>query len=189
MLEGNEVCNLTRITGERDVVVKHFLDSLITFQGVPSSWLDRSVRLLDVGSGAGFPGLPVLLSCPSWQGVLLEATRKKAEFLAKAIAELGLSGRVEARWGRAEEAPRTELGSYELVVARAVADLERLSGWTLPFVSPGGRAVLLKGPKGQEEVTRATKAIASAGGKEPQVLEAELPDGTGTRLLVVIERQ
>ncbi len=189
LLEGNEAFNLTRITGEREVVVKHFVDSLATLQGVPLPWRERAVTLLDVGSGAGFPGIPVLLACPRWHGILLEARRKKAEFLAHAIVQLGLAERVQARWGRAEEAPRDELGRYDVVTARAVADLGRLAGWTLPFVKPGGRAVLPKGPRADEEVEAAQIAMARSGGARPEAVGFELPEGHGSRSLVVIEKQ
>lgn len=189
MLEGNEAFNLTRITGEREVVLKHFLDSLATLQGVPYSWRDRAVALLDVGSGAGFPGIPVFLVCPRWHGILLEARRKKAEFLAQAIVQLGLADRVQARWGRTEEAPGEELGRYDLVTARAVAELGRLAGWTLPFVKPGGRAVLLKGPRAVEEVEAAWNAISREGGSRPETVGFELPEEQGDRSLVVIEKQ
>ncbi len=189
LLEGNEAFNLTRITVEREVVVKHFLDSMASLQGVPFTWRDRAVALLDVGSGAGFPGIPVLLVCPRWQGILLDARRKKAEFLADAIARLGLADRVQARWGRAEEAPADELGRYDVVTARAVADLGRLASWTVPFVKPGGRAVLLKGPRAGEEVEAAWGAISRVGGARPETFSFELPEGHGERSLVVIEKQ
>ncbi|MBU6429070.1 MAG: 16S rRNA (guanine(527)-N(7))-methyltransferase RsmG [Cyanobacteria bacterium REEB65] len=189
LLAGNEKRNLTRITGEREVVIKHFLDSLAVLLGVPPSWQSQEIQLLDVGSGAGFPGLPLLLACPSWRGVLLEATRKKVEFLSQAIVELQLNDRVEALWGRSDSAPRSQIGRFDLVCARAVTRLDQLVAWTLPFVKPGGRAVLSKGPQGADEVPGALPAIANEGGMPPRLLRWELPEGAGARSLVVIEKQ
>ncbi len=188
LLEWNQRVNLTRITGERDVVLKHFLDSLAYLVGVPQAWHDQPIRLIDVGAGAGFPGIPLLLARPKWHGVLLEATRKKVEFLDAAIAELGLNQRVKTRWGRAEEASRTDKGLYDLVTARAVADLGVLVSWTFDFLRPGGRLVVSKGPKGTEEAAAAAGIIRKKGGRDPVFIPLDLPEGAGTRILAIIDR-
>lgn len=188
LLEWNQKVNLTRITGERDAVLKHFLDSLAYLVGVPSAWHDRDIRLIDVGSGAGFPGIPLLIARPAWSGVLLEATRKKVQFLETAIQELGLSHRAQTHWGRAEEASNSDKGRYDLVTARAVADLGVLVSWTFDFLSPGGRLVVSKGPKGPEEAKAAAGIIRKKGGMDPVVIPLELPEGAGTRILAIIEK-
>lgn len=188
LLEWNERVNLTRITGEREVVLKHFLDSLAYLVGIPSDWNDRAVRLIDVGSGAGFPGIPLLIARPRWSGVLLEATRKKVEFLDAAIRELGLTERAQTLWGRAEEASKTDQGRYDLVTARAVTDLGTLVTWTFDFLCPGGRLVVSKGPRGPEEARAAAGIIRKKGGGEPVMIPLELPEGAGKRVLVIIEK-
>ncbi|MBM3266165.1 MAG: 16S rRNA (guanine(527)-N(7))-methyltransferase RsmG [Candidatus Sericytochromatia bacterium] len=188
LVEWNQRINLTRITGERDAVLKHFLDSLAYLVGIPASWHDRPTRLLDVGAGAGFPGIPLLLARPKWTGVLLEATRKKANFLDEAIRELGLSLRAQAHWGRAEEASKSGKGRYDLVTARAVADVATIVDWTLEYLRPGGRLLISKGPKGREEAANAAAAIRRAGGREPELMALDLPEGAGTRILVVVAK-
>ncbi len=189
LVEWNRKLNLTRITGDREVVLKHFLDSLAYLVGVPSAWQDRPLRLIDVGTGAGFPGIPLLISRPSWSGVLLEATRKKVEFLDEAIRALGLSSRAQTHWGRAEEDSRTGKGRYDLVTARAVSDVSKLVDWTLEYLRPGGRLLISKGPKGREEAQDASEACRKAGGREPELMALELPEGAGTRILVVVEKR
>jgi 16S rRNA (guanine527-N7)-methyltransferase len=186
--EWNERVNLTRITGERDVVLKHFLDSLAFLVGVPETWQDRPLRLIDVGSGAGFPGIPLLIARPTWSGVLLEATRKKVTFLDAVISELGLSPRVKTHWGRAEEASKTGKGQYDLVTARAVAELSKLVDWTMSFLPPGGLLLASKGPRGPKEAKDAAVAIQKAGGTEPELREIDLPEGVGKRILVKIHK-
>ena len=189
LLEWNRKVNLTRITGDREVVLKHFLDSLTYLVGIPPAWHSQAIRLIDVGSGAGLPGIPLLLARPNWSGVLLEATRKKVEFLDMAIRELGLTSRAQTHWGRSEEASKTDKGRYDLVAARAVADLETLVSWTFQFLRPGGRLIVSKGPRGVEEAEAASGTIRKTGGSEPVLIPLDLPEGAGTRILVVIEKR
>lgn len=189
LVEGNNKRNLTRITEERDVVIKHFLDSLSYLLGIPASWQADPRTLLDVGSGAGLPGIPLLLAVPDWSGLLLEATGKKTEFLIEALASLGLDHRVQVRWGRAEDVPPGEAGRYDLVTARAVTGLGKLAGWTLPYLRPGGRLVVSKGPRGREEIEAALKGVQRSGGKPPIIIDLELPEDAGERILAVIEKR
>ncbi|MBI6546268.1 MAG: 16S rRNA (guanine(527)-N(7))-methyltransferase RsmG [Cyanobacteria bacterium NC_groundwater_1444_Ag_S-0.65um_54_12] len=189
LVAGNVKQNLTRITGEREVVLKHFLDSLSYLVGIPVAWQRQKICLLDVGSGAGFPGIPLLIACQNWVGVLLEATRKKVEFLEQTVEALSLSDRVVVRWGRAETAPISEHGLYDLVTARAVTGIRTLVGWALPLVRVGGLLVLSQGPKNVQDIASSTTAVHRAGGKILRLIPVELPEKAGKRFLVVIERQ
>ena len=145
--------NLTRLTAPRDVAVKHFLDSLalLTVLTPPPG-----ARVLDVGTGAGLPGLALKIARPDLDMTLMEGTAKKLQFCRAVADDLGLVG-VETVHARAEEAARrVELGGkFDLVAARAVAPLERLLPWLAPFLAPGGVAASFKGAGVAEEVTAA----------------------------------
>lgn len=120
-------------------------------------------RVLDVGSGAGLPGIPLALSRPDLTVALLEPMSRRVTWLQEVIADLGLA--VDVHRGRAEDtAVRSELGEWEVVTARAVAPLGRLAGWCLPLVEPGGRLLALKGSTARDEVERDAMAVRSAGG-------------------------
>lgn len=145
-------------------------------------------RVLDVGSGGGFPGLVLGILRPDLDITLLDATRKKVEFLREIAQELSIP--VAAVHGRAEEVVRTELGgSFDLVTARAVAPLERLVGWTVPFLRPGGLVYAIKGGRWQEELEAAALALREWGAEAVATPE-ELGDSPdGVRPLVVIIRR
>lgn len=185
LLEGNQKANLTRIIEPRDVVVKHFLDSLSLFAVVPP---EGEKRIVDIGAGAGFPALPILLACPGWKGTLVESVKKKTAFMQEAIADLGLSA--EALPERAEDLGRREgyRDAFDLAVARAVADLGVLTELCLPLVKVGGKFIALKGPTMEDELKDARHAIYLLGGKLEKVVTIELPEEAGSRTLVVIEK-
>lgn len=145
-------------------------------------------QVLDVGSGGGFPGMVVAILRPDLEVTLLDATRKKVEFLSVAAREMGIP--VTAVHGRAEELSRTELGaSFDLVTARAVAPLERLVGWTVPFLRPGGLLYAIKGGRWQDELDAAAQALREWGA-EAVATPTELGDSPdGVRPLVVIIRR
>lgn len=184
LLEGNRRSNLTRITDEREAVVKHFLDSISVLQALD----DRPRRFIDVGAGAGFPGLPLLVMRPDWEGTMLEATRKKVDFMTEAIAALGLKG--TAVHGRAEEIGRDPAHRevYDLALARAVAELNVLAELCLPLVKPGGLFIAMKGASVDAEVTAAEKALRVLGGSVKEIRRFALPGGFGERALVVVEK-
>lgn len=145
-------------------------------------------RVLDVGSGGGFPGLVIAILRPDLEVTLMDATRKKVEFLRDVADELGVA--VQAWHGRAEELCRTALGaSFDLVTARAVAPLERLVGWTVPFLRPGGLVYAIKGGRWQDELDGAATALRTWGAEAVATPE-ELGDGqAGDQPLVVIIRR
>ncbi|HEY9856635.1 MAG TPA: 16S rRNA (guanine(527)-N(7))-methyltransferase RsmG [Stenomitos sp.] len=188
LLEGNKRANLTRITDEREAVVKHFLDSVAVLRGLSPEERDRPLRFIDVGTGPGFPGLPLLVMQRHWQGTLLEATRKKVDFMTEAIQALGLNG--TALHGRAEEAGQdpARRGAYDLVLARAVAELNVLCELCLPFARPGGTFIAMKGANVDAEVAGAKKALHVLGGSIREIVRFSLPEGFGERALVVIEK-
>ena len=142
LYERNETCNLTRI-GRDEFVEKHLVDSLALVKAVD---LSGTSKLIDVGTGAGFPAIPLAISFPSLSVTALDATRKKLDFIEEVAQRLGLSN-LRVVHGRAEEMQRRpeHRARYDIAVARAVAPLYRLAPWLLPFVARGGKAAALKG--------------------------------------------
>ena len=185
----NATVNLTAVSGWEDVQTRHFLDSLAASKALPATVLDGSDGLLDVGSGAGFPGLPLKIAYPRIDLALLEATAKKTAFLVHVVKTLGLEG-VEVVTGRAEEeARRPEMRErFGAVVSRAVARLDVLAELCLPFCAVGGVMVAQKGPQVEEELRQARNAIDILGGRaKDRGMLVTPPVGIGT--LVVIEKQ
>ena len=185
----NATVNLTAVSGCDEVQTRHFLDSLAVASALPATVLDGSERLLDVGTGAGFPGLPLKLAYPRIDLALLEATAKKTAFLRHVVDKLGLEG-VDVVTGRAEEeARRPEMRErFGAVVSRAVARLDVLAELCLPFCAVGGVMIAQKGPQVEEELRQARNAIETLGGrtKDSDML-VESAVGVGT--LVIIEKQ
>lgn len=188
----NERVNLTAITAEREMVLKHALDSALTLQAVE---LKPGMKVLDVGTGAGFPGITLKCLVPGIELVLLESLNKRCRFL-EAVGEevirptLGAAGGYRVVWGRAEDAGRdaTMREGFDLVVARAVADLRVLAEYCLPFVRVGGEFVALKGPGAGEEMDASAAAVAKMGGRVEGLTEVELPEGAGRRSLVRVRK-
>jgi 16S rRNA (guanine527-N7)-methyltransferase len=151
--------------------------------------LPVSARVVDVGSGAGLPGLVLALRRPDLQLDLVEPLQRRISFLTMIVAELGLSSAVRVHRGRAEEpAIRTAVGQSEWVTARAVAPLARLVGWCLPLLTPGGRLLALKGRSAAVELERDEPAVRRAGGVAGQVRLCEIPGMDEPSRVVVIQR-
>lgn len=182
LAEGNRQSNLTRITAPREVLLKHFLDSLalLAFDPAPAG------PLLDVGSGAGMPGVPLKLARPELPVLLLDSSRKRVDFLTSATGLLGLNG-LTVLHGRAEDLARQNeyRDRFPLVVSRALARLPVLLELCLPFVQLGGRFVAYKGPEAQQELSAANRALAELGAQLEESVPYSLPDGFGERLLLV----
>lgn len=187
----NQRFNLTAITGYEQVQIRHFLDSLsCLLAGETQQALQRrDARAIDIGAGAGFPGIPLKLVCPATRLTLLEATGKKVTFLEHIVAQLGLR-RVTPIKARAEELAHDpehrEL--YDLVLARAVAEMPVVAEYTLPFCKVGGWVVAQKGEAGAAEAWSAETAIKILGGELRRVLPVELTGLPQDRSLVIIEK-
>ena len=149
LLEWNKKFNLTSLTDPEEIKVRHFEDSLSILKAVELS--DQSV--VDIGAGAGFPGIPLKIARPNIKLTLIEATRKKVEFLKHLISVLDLKD-TEAVWGRAEELTQY-FGKFDVAVARAVAKLPTLIKYCLPYLRPGGVFIAQKGEEVEDEVAAA----------------------------------
>lgn len=176
--------NLVSKRARSELWERHLPECVAFADGLPRG----PARLLDVGSGGGFPGMVVAILRPDLDVTFLDATRKKVDFLRAVADELDVA--IDAHHGRAEELARTELGSaFDLVTARAVAPLERLVGWTVPFLRPGGLLYAIKGGRWEDELQAAVGALRDWGA-ETVATPDELGDDTdGARPLVVIIRR
>ena len=155
LLEWNSRMDLTNVP-EEEMALRHYGDSLLPL--LRGEWFPQSARLVDVGTGAGFPGLPLAIARPDLRVTLLDSQRKRCDFLETVIGRLALNG-VTVLHARAEDAARTELREcFDLAVARAVAPLNVLCEYLLPFVRPGGRALCWKGPAVREELAAGERA-------------------------------
>jgi len=192
LAEWNQKMNLTAIDDLVGVQTKHFLDSLTGLPLIQDEMRSRkppgpSLRAIDVGSGAGFPGLPLKIAWPELKLVLLDGTGKKVRFLQEVVSALKLS-QVEVVQGRAEEMGHNELyrGQFDLVLARAVARLNTLVEYLLPFARQGGYVVTYKGPGAGEEFMEARKAIDLLGGEVVRFAPVEVPLlGEERRILLI----
>lgn len=170
LTEANASLNLTRITDERDMAVKHFLDSLAA-----APLLSQGARVVDVGTGAGFPGVPLAVARPDLRLTLVESTGKKADFVRAAAAELGLS--VDCVHARAEELAQDARfrAQYDAAVSRAVAALPMLLELTAGFVRVGGQVIAYKGQAAAEEAAAAQQAARTLGLSPAELLPVGLP--------------
>lgn len=183
----NERANLTAITDYEEVQIRHFLDSLSCLQVLTD--LSPEARCIDIGAGAGFPGLPLKIIRPQLRLTLLESTGKKVRFLEHMVRKLGLQG-VELIKGRAEELGRRpdRRESYDVALARAVAQLPVLLEYALPLLKLGGLFVAQKGMEIEEELVGARPAMEVLGGRLKEVREVHLPGLEAVRHLVVVEK-
>ena len=187
----NQKFNLTAITEYEQVQIRHFLDSLscLLAQEARQALCRQDARMIDVGSGAGFPGIPLNLVCPNVHLTLLEATGKKVRFLESLIGQLGLQTATAIK-ARAEELGHDPeyRERYDLTLARAVAELPVVVEYTLPFCKIGGWVIAQKGEAGAAEAWSAERAIRLLGGELRRIVHVELPGLPEDRSLVVIEK-
>ncbi len=184
LIEWNKKINLTAITEPDEILIKHFYDCLLFFKHTD---VGAGTKIIDVGTGAGFPGLVLKIARPDIQLTLLDSLNKRINFLNEVLAKTGLTA--ETLHGRAEE-----VGSkadyrerYDIACARAVARLNVLSEYCLPFVKRGGVFVAMKGPAASEEIAEAEKAIKLLGGAADGCGTENLPDGS-TRTIIKIKK-
>ena len=180
----NEVMNLTAITEEQEVYNKHFLDSLMIVKALD---LNKEFTLCDVGSGAGFPSIPLSIISDNAKVTIIDALNKRIKFLNDLILELGLKN-VIALHERAEDFAKTKREFFDVTTARAVARLNILSELCLPLTKVGGYFIAMKGQGGNEEIKEATKGIEILGGHVEKVISLELPDNAGARDIIIIKK-
>ncbi len=185
LTDWNEKINLTAITEEEQVAVLHFLDCIKGTEDL----IKDNVSVIDVGTGAGFPGLPIRINNPSIRLTLVDSLNKRINFLNEVLSELGIDD-VLTIHSRAEELGKDakHREKYDVCVSRAVANLTTLCELCLPFVKKGGLFVSLKGPKAYEEAEEAKKAISLLGGRLKEIRTYELPDGDINHNVVIIEK-
>lgn len=183
MLERNRVMNLTAITEPRDVAALHLLDSLAL---LPLAGL-RTERLVDVGCGAGFPGVPLAVAGPELQVTLLDSQKKRVDFLEEACGKLGLGNTVCVH-GRAEEFAQERREAFDAAVSRAVAALPVLCELCLPLVRVGGRMLAMKSSHSQEEIDGAKNAVKTLGGRIGWVRDYTIPGTDVVHRVVCIEK-
>lgn len=181
--EINKVMNLTAISGEENVARLHFLDCAAVL--IEAELKGR--RAIDVGTGAGFPGLALKIACPEMELTLLDSLDKRIGFLRDTCARLGFND-VQCIHSRAEEAPKEYRESFDIAFSRAVARLDLLSELCLPLVKVGGTFIAMKGPDFEEELSEAKKGIALLGGKVEKCVAYTIPGTDITHSLIIIRK-
>lgn len=185
LLEWNKKINLTAITDEDEIILKHFVDSLTVLK-----YINENDRIIDVGTGAGFPGIPIAIMMPNVKITLLDSLNKRINFLNEVIKELDLKN-VETIHSRSEDCGKDTLfrEKYDIAIARAVANLSTLSEYLLPFVKIGGKMICMKGSEIEEELKNAQYAIKVLGGKIIARDEFTLPESDIKRNIIIVEKE
>lgn len=184
LLEWNEKINLTAITDENDILLKHFVDSLTI-----KKYISENEKIIDIGTGAGFPGIPLAIMNKYNEITLMDSLYKRIVFLNDVIDKLKLNN-VKAIHSRAEELARNKnhREKYDVAVSRAVANLSTLVEYMLPFVRIGGKCICMKGPNIEEELKNAKKAIKELGGEVIKIENFKLPESDNERNIVIIKK-
>ena len=184
LLEWNEKINLTAITEKDDIILKHFVDSLTILK-----YVDESDKIIDIGTGAGFPGIPIKIMNEETNITLLDSLNKRINFLNIVINELKLDN-IVAIHGRAEELARNKAHreKYDVAVSRAVANLSTLTEYMLPFIKVGGKCICMKGANVKEEIDKAKNAIKKLGGQIEIVDNFYLSENDNERNIVIIKK-
>ena len=184
--EWNQKINITSITEDVEIDIKHFLDSLTP---ISTNLMDGKKKLIDIGTGGGFPGIPLKLYNPELEVTLLDSLNKRIIFLDEVIKNLNLKD-IEAVHGRAEELGRTReyREVYDICISRAVAALDTLAEYCMPFVKVGGYFIAMKGPDVEEELKESEKGIEILGGKIIKTEILTLPESDIRHSLIIIEK-
>ncbi|HEY8362872.1 MAG TPA: 16S rRNA (guanine(527)-N(7))-methyltransferase RsmG [Tissierellaceae bacterium] len=186
LIEWNERINITAITDEDEIDIKHFLDSLTP---VTTKLFEGNVKVIDIGTGGGFPGIPLKIYNEKLNVTLLDSLNKRIVFLNEVIKSLGFND-IEAVHGRAEELGRKVefREQYDISISRAVATLNTLSEYCIPFVKVGGYFISMKGPDVEEELKDAKRGIEILGGKVVEVKSLRLPQSDIIHTLIIVEK-
>lgn len=184
--EWNEKVNLTAITEDEEIIKKHFIDSIKSYRFEP---LNNCRNLIDIGTGAGFPGIPLKIMRPDLEVVLLDSLNKRVNFLNEVIKRLGLTG-IKAIHGRAEDYARENnyRENFDVAISRAVANMSVLSELCIPFVKNGGYFVAMKGPSVDEEINEGKKAVEVLGGSIENIMEVDIEDTDLKHNLVIVKK-
>ncbi len=183
LLEWNEKMNLTAIKDEKEIIIKHFLDSVIIKDEI------KEKRIIDIGSGAGFPGIPLKILCDNSEFLLIDSVNKKVNFMNDTILKLKLEN-IEAKHARAEEFAHEKIyrEQFDIAISRAVANMNTLVEYMLPFIKLGGKCICFKGPTGREEVDGAKNAIIKLGGKIEKIFDYNICGNTRTLIYIIKEK-
>ncbi|WP_455436083.1 16S rRNA (guanine(527)-N(7))-methyltransferase RsmG [Hungatella hathewayi] len=186
--EWNKVMNLTAITDQNEVITKHFVDSLALVKAM-GEISTKEYKIIDIGTGAGFPGIPLKIAFPQLKITLMDSLNKRIKFLNEVIEQLGLK-EITAVHSRAEDLGRDKdyREKYDLSVSRAVANLSTLSEYCMPFVKPGGFFISYKSGKIEEELSSAKHAVFLLGGKVNRIESFTLDGAEAERTLIKIEK-
>ncbi len=182
LVQENQKFNLTAITEEYDVIFKHFLDSILA-----SNYIKNNSTVVDVGSGAGFPGIPLKILRPDLKITLLDSLQKRVNFLNDTLKLLGLTN-ITAVHARVEDFAKENREKFDYTTSRAVAQVNTLSEYLLPLVKIGGQAIMFKSQRVQEELEQGQKAITTLGGKLGNVQEITISEIDANRTLVFIDK-
>lgn len=184
LLEWNEKINLTAITSPEEIILKHFIDSITI-----SKQIKKKAKVVDVGTGAGFPGIPLKIIREDIQLTLLDSLNKRINFLKETIEELQLT-KTEAIHGRAEEFGQNKKNreQYDYAISRAVANLATLEEYLLPLVTINGNTISMKGPEIEKELEQGKKSIFVLGGKIDKIEKFQLPQSDIGRTLIITKK-
>lgn len=182
LIEWNEKINLTAITEPNEIILKHFVDSLTI-----SKYINKNEKIADIGTGAGFPGIPLKILNPDNEIILIDSLNKRINFLNEVIKSNNLN-KIQAIHARAEEIGHNNnyRGQFDVVTSRAVAKLNVLLEYMLPLVKAGGKCICLKGPNTEQEIDEAKNALDILGGKIIKIEEITLPDSDNKRTIIEI---
>lgn len=182
LLEENQKYNLTAITDKKEVVIKHFVDSVL-----PYAEIAQNSSVIDVGTGAGFPGVPLKILRPDIKLTLLDSLQKRINFLNNLLEKLAIKNVVTVH-SRAEDYAAKQRENFDYSLSRAVAKVSTLAEYLLPFVKVGGKVIMYKGISAEDELKEGTKAIETLGGKVEKVEEIALKEADSERKFVIIKK-
>lgn len=184
LLEWNEKINLTAIIEPKEIILKHFIDSLTILK-----YIDKNKKVIDIGTGAGFPGIPLKIMREDIEVTLLDSLNKRIQFLNEVIMQLKLE-KIYTVHSRIEDYGRDKKyrESYDFVTSRAVANLSTLSEYMLPMIKVEGKSICMKGVEIEDELTKSKNAIKILGGKVVQTQKLNLPKSDNGRNLIIIEK-